>query len=272
MNNYDLRKISKMIRDCNGLIVAAGAGISFDSGLPDFRSDHSYRRGYSVLRKLGLNLPQIVSPWAFKKIPTMAWGFFGHCLKLCRDSKPHDGFRILQTIGERTEHGYFVYTSNVDGQFQKAGFDQSQITEIHGTIHKLQCLRPCRSATWSSDTFNPVVDIETCQLTSPLPLCPNCNGLARPNICLFNDTAWLSGRSEDQMSRFSQWLTIVSSPLIIEIGAGTAHPHVRYIGNNAKTPLIRVNPHEFDVCDLNHIGIKSTALEFLNHINHELIF
>lgn len=52
---------------------------------------------------------------------------------------PHAGFGMLKGWGERMLHGYGVFTSNVDGQFRRAGFDPKTIAECHGSIHHLQC-------------------------------------------------------------------------------------------------------------------------------------
>ena len=53
-------------------------------------------------------------------------------------------------------YGCNVFTSNVDGQFQKAGFDPADIHECHGSIHHLQCLGPCSQAIWGADAEVPL--------------------------------------------------------------------------------------------------------------------
>ena len=60
---------------------------------------------------------------------------------LYRKTVPHDGFKILQKWCQTREKGHFVYTSNVDNQFQKAGFDEQRIVECHGTLFYMQGLR-----------------------------------------------------------------------------------------------------------------------------------
>lgn len=55
-----------------------------------------------------------------------------------RYTKPHEGFSILLEIAKKKKD-YFVVTSNVDGQFQKAGFNPDKLYEIHGSIHHVQC-------------------------------------------------------------------------------------------------------------------------------------
>jgi hypothetical protein len=82
----------------------------------------------------------------------------GHRLKLYRNTNPHVGFELLKRWGESMRRGYFVFTSNVDGQFQKAGFDDRKILECHGSIHQLQCQEPCSIETWPANGFEPDVD------------------------------------------------------------------------------------------------------------------
>jgi hypothetical protein len=79
---------------------------------------------------------------------------------------------------KRLPHGAFVFTSNVDGQFQKAGFAEDRVSECHGSIHHLQCLDGCHDGIWPADDFDPELDEEQCLLTlgiSALPALPgNC--------------------------------------------------------------------------------------------------
>jgi NAD-dependent SIR2 family protein deacetylase len=83
-----------------------------------------------------------------------AWGFYGHRVALYRKTVPHAGFELLRRWGDAMPNGYFVFTSNVDGHFQKAGFNPLRIDECHGSIHYLQCLEPCSTSVWDAGTFN----------------------------------------------------------------------------------------------------------------------
>jgi NAD-dependent SIR2 family protein deacetylase len=55
---------------------------------------------------------------------------------------------LLRQWGEAKTHGYFVYTSNVDGHFQFAGYPSDRIVECHGNIHRHQCCEPCHDQVW----------------------------------------------------------------------------------------------------------------------------
>src|SRR5262249_60368056 len=98
----------------------------------------------------GRRFAEMSNPRWFRSDPALAWGFFGHRMNLYRSAVPHQGFEILRRWGERLPHGYFVFTSNVDGQFQKAGFSADRILECHGSIHFLQCTERCGRGTWPS--------------------------------------------------------------------------------------------------------------------------
>jgi NAD-dependent SIR2 family protein deacetylase len=90
----------------------------------------------------------MANPARFAEHPEHAWGFYGHRLKLYRETVPHEGFSILRRWADRMPRGAFVFTSNVDGQFQIAGFPESRVDERHGSIHAPQCLQGCTTDTW----------------------------------------------------------------------------------------------------------------------------
>ncbi|HNC51051.1 MAG TPA: Sir2 family NAD-dependent protein deacetylase [Accumulibacter sp.] len=238
------RRCAELIQQADGLLVTAGAGIGVDSGLPDFRGPQGFWGAYPALGRARIAFEQIANPAAFARNSRLAWGFYGHRLNLYRHTVPHEGFQILRRIGEGLPHGAFVFTSNVDGQFQKAGFAETRISECHGSIHHLQCFGACHDAIWPADDFHPEIDEERCLLSSELPLCPHCRGMARPNILMFGDWQWLSERSDAQEAQRQAWLRHVERLLVIEVGAGTNIPTVRLTGERLRGQLIRINPRE----------------------------
>ena len=145
--------------------------------------------------------------------------------------------------------GAFVFTSNVDGQFAKAGFAPEQIVECHGSILHAQCRVPCTRRIWPD--VSPVeVDEDTMRAVAPFPLCPHCGEIARPNILMFGDGGWISERSDAQENRFETWLRRSRGErlVVVEMGAGSAIPTVRrkgeWIMQHTGATLIRINPRE----------------------------
>jgi NAD-dependent SIR2 family protein deacetylase len=244
-----------------------------DSGLPDFRGNEGFWNAYPPFAKLGYSFIDMANPHWFSRDPNLAWGFYGHRLHLYRETVPHKGFELLLEWGKEKPGGYFVFTSNVDGQFQKAGFDESRVNECHGSIHHLQCSRPCCDAVWIAEDTALTVDEETMKAKEPLPQCPHCGAVARPNILMFGDWNWISTRTENQQYRMGQWLTKNqgASIAVVECGAGTGVPTVRMtsesIVSRFNASLIRINVREPQTPH-GQIGLPLGALETLTRIAH----
>lgn len=247
-----------------------------DSGLPDFRGNEGFWKAYPPMKKLGVSFSEMANPQWFASDPPFAWGFYGHRLALYRATKPHDGFRVLRAWAAKKKHGSFVFTSNVDGAFQRAGFDAERVVECHGAIDFLQCTS-CRSGIYPADDYEPAIDAETFRAAEPLPRCPKCNALARPNILMFGDFGWDGRRTDEQESRLEAWLGTLSakraSLAIVECGAGTAIPTVRMLGDRLArregTTLVRINVREPEV-PRGSIGIAEGALAALTAIASHL--
>lgn len=263
-------RAARLIAAADGLLITAGAGMGIDSGLPDFRGAQGFWKEYPALGRAGVRFEQIARPASLRSTPELAWGFYGHRLNLYRETTPHPGFGILLDIVVLLPDGGFVFTSNVDGQFQKAGFAENRVVECHGSIHHLQCLDQCNDAIWSSASFMPEVNDETGLLESLPPTCPACSGLARPNILMFGDDGWASSRSDVQQARLDYWLGKVERPVVIELGAGTYIPTARLFGENLSCPIIRINPSEPQVGEGRNVSLPVGALEGLNGISDAL--
>lgn len=264
---------AELILEADGLVVAAGAGMGVDSGLPDFRGNEGFWKAYPALAQANLIFSRVASPATFERDPRLAWGFYGHRLNLYRETVPHQGFHILSKWAHCMPHGAAVFTSNVDGQFQKAGMT-GPIHECHGSIHHLQCSKPCCDNIWDAEGFKPQVDKVACRLLSDLPICPSCGALARPNVLMFSDHHWLPQRNLKQEADLSRWLSAVERPVVIEIGAGTAIPSVRFFSHSVLQEhggrLIRINPREFAVPTKLDVGVSVGALEALTAIDEQI--
>jgi len=265
----DFRTAAAILNKTEALFITAGAGMGVDSGLPDFRGTEGFWKAYPPIAKLGISFPEMANPEWFNRDPAFAWAFYGHRLNLYRETQPHEGFRLLLDFAQQLPGGYFVFTSNVDGQFQKAGFDEHRIKECHGSIHHLQCVQHCSDIIWDASRIEVQVDEAEFKARKPLPHCPNCGGLARPNILMFNDLNWIQERSHEQGLRQSHWVDQVFKNghrlTIIEMGAGTAVPTVRFqserVANLTDAVLIRINPREPQVPEPAHISLRVGSLD-----------
>jgi len=257
------------IRNARVIIVTAGAGMGVDSGLPDFRGDHGFWNAYPLYRRLGLSFVQAANPEHFERDPPFGWGFYGHRTNLYRATLPHEGFQLIRKWISEFNLESFVVTSNVDGQFQKAGFGEEAIYEVHGSIHHLQCLSPCSDSIWDNREEVPV-NLETMK-AEHIPKCIRCGGVARPNILMFGDYSWLSDRTREQERAFDEFLVDhrAERMVVLEMGAGTSIPTIRYMGErmaaSGRATLIRINPREAQVPP-GQIAISAGAVEGLRLI------
>ena len=274
LTHASIEHAADLIAQSAALVIACGAGMGVDSGLPDFRGTGGFWKAYPALGREGVEFSRIASPEAFRTRPTRAWGFYGHRLNLYRQTTPHAGFALLRGWSERLLHGGCVFTSNVDGQFQRAGAYLDCIEECHGSIHHLQCLDGCSPDIWPADEFSPMVDEVNCLLLNEPPRCPHCGAMARPNVLMFDDFAWQEHRQAGQSHALERWLSSVSRPVVVELGAGTAIPSVRHFTHRVIHEqggrLVRINPREFAVPTALDVGISMGALDALRTIDTAL--
>jgi len=250
----DIQSVAEALSHAKALLIGAGAGMGVDSGLPDFRGNEGFWDTYPPLAKLGIQFEEMADPRWFRESPQLAWGFYGHRLNLYRKTDPHCGFSLLRKWINETNLSAFVFTSNVDGHFQRSGFPDTTVNECHGSLMHLQCVDQCGHAIWTAPTDLRVeIDEKTLHAKDPLPTCPGCEGLARPNILMFSDWEWDPERTNDQGRRLNEWLegNENSQLCIIELGAGPSIPTVRITCEQAWKStggtFLRVNPRDAQV-------------------------
>ncbi len=274
-----IEQAKQFIEEADAVLITAGAGMGVDSGLPDFRGKNGFWKAYPVIEQLGLDFEDIANPGWFANEPNLAWAFYGHRLHLYRATNPHAGFRMLLALAKEKDNNYFVYTSNVDGQFQKAGFDQDKIVEVHGSIHHVQCSGACKGIL-KANNISVEIDMDIFQALTT-PLCKKCGDVLRPNILMFCDCSWNNLRSNKQEVKYEKWLKALIKQgkklLIIEMGAGKDISTVRMqseaISQKLKAKVIRINPRDSTISDKLGIGLDCGALvgleKIFNNINSE---
>ena len=163
----------------------------------------------------------------------------------------------------RIQREGFAFTSNVDGQLQKAGFPEDTVAECHGSIHHLQCTKGWKcDGVIAPNVSQIVVNPDTFKADlATVPSCPSggtasCAApYARPNILMFGDGEWCGERTDGQMRRFQAWVRSVKDrglrAVVVEAGAGSTVPTVRMtserLARGLDAPLIRINLRESEI-------------------------
>lgn len=157
----ELKQVAEWIRESNYTVVLTGAGMSTESGVPDFRSVGGWWRNINPQTVANIN--------AFHDNYELFKDFYTMRLEKLRECKPHAGHEVLAKW-EKNGYCHLVATQNVDGFHQAAG--NTKVTELHGNIHKVRC-ESCASS------YDESVFIAGEQCT--------CGGKLRPGVVLFGE-------------------------------------------------------------------------------------
>jgi len=230
----NFEQIQNWLSNSKAIVILTGAGMGVDSGLADYRSTDG--QWGNVETETDKSVFDIVNPKSFLDNPKFGWKMYSSRLIEYTKTEPHNGFKILLKWIQRFNLDYFVLTSNVDNQFQKAGFKENKIRELHGSIFYLQCSIPCSKNIWKHD-----IHLETIQQDIELekfPICPNCGEISRPNVYMFRDNTYLPQRSKGQEREFQNFSDLnKNNPMIVfEIGSG---PHVQSV--RKKTRMLGID-------------------------------
>ncbi len=163
-SNTLLHEAARLISAATNVYAFTGAGVSVESGIPDFRSASGLWSRFDPVEYGTLG--------AFRKHPEKVWKMLGELAEIA-DAKPNPGHVAMARMEER---GWLkgIITQNIDGLHQKAG--SCNVVEFHGTIFRLVCL--------------------SCGMRFPLeefrhdlpPVCPSCMEIMKPDVVFFDES------------------------------------------------------------------------------------
>jgi NAD-dependent deacetylase len=166
---YDERvsveRLAELIRAQQPCVVLTGAGISTESGIPDFRSPTGIWRQYDPMEYATID--------AFLADPGKVWDFYGKRLTAVAAVEPNDGHRALAGLEQRG-WVHAIVTQNVDGLHARAG--SRNVVEVHGSLRTCSCLG-CGTD----------VPFEQALTGLPLPACPACGSVLKPGVVMFGE-------------------------------------------------------------------------------------
>ena len=214
-------KLAALFRENRPCVVLTGAGISTESGIPDFRSASGIWAQYDPMEYATID--------AFHRDPAKVWDFYGKRLAVLGEAEPNAGHRALV---ELEEQGWVraVITQNIDRLHERAG--SRSLVEVHGSIGTSSCL-DCGTVV----PFDEVVEL------LPVPHCPTCGHVLKPDVVMFGELlpAAQIARAE-QLARDAALLLVVGSSLEVYPVAGLpletlANGGSLAIVNRGSTPL-----------------------------------
>lgn len=236
-----IQQCADLIADAERVLFLTSAGMSADSGIPTFRDKEGYWKNFPPFKDKGLEAQELASPWAFENVLPHAWAFYEWRRRNAHENRPHTGYDIINRwINTRFEDA-FVHTTNTDGYHIISGTPRDLVKEVHGSMWRLQCLRPCSRDFWDEPAV-PLCDLDYDTMeASNYPKCQQCGGIARPHILMFGDWDYVGhSRQDDNFSRFTQGPV----DLVILVGSSGGVPTNDYIAlqyKEARVPVININ-------------------------------
>ena len=225
-----LAELKDLIQKANYIVFFGGAGVSTESGLPDFRSvDGLYHQKYAFPPE------EILSHDFFMTRPKEFYQFYKEKL-LIPGILPNPAHYALQKLEEQGKLKAII-TQNIDGLHQMAG--SKTVYELHGSIHRYYCVK-----------HHHRIPEEEIDFSTPIPLCPHCRSMIRPDVVLYQE-----GLDEGILSESiahiqnADLLIIGGTSLTVYPAAGL----IRYFPHHGNHKLVLINKEEGRLdteCDL----------------------
>ena len=212
-----------LIKNSNNIVFFGGAGVSTESGIPDFRSkDGLYNQKYKYPPE------EILSHSFFMNNTEEFYEFYRDKLN-CLQYKPNITHKVLAEL-EKQGKVKAVITQNIDGLHQEAG--SKIVYELHGSVHRNYCME-CHKF------FGPEKIFET---KAPIPLCDECGGIIKPDVVLYEEGLDQKIMQDSVTSIMEADMLIVGgTSLMVYPAAGL----IRYYNGN-KMVLINKDKTDYD--------------------------
>lgn len=160
--------LKKIIANSNNIVFFGGAGVSTESGIPDFRSEKGI---YKTIKKYGESPEKILSHSYFLSNPKKFYKYYKENM-IYNHANPNDAHRAIANL-EKENKIKAIITQNIDGLHQSAGSEN--VLELHGNIYNNFCV-DCKNS----------YDLEYILNSKDVPIC-SCGGIIKPNVVLYEE-------------------------------------------------------------------------------------
>jgi NAD-dependent deacetylase len=164
----EIRKLADLIRQRQPCVVLTGAGVSTESGIPDFRSQTGLWAEADPL--------EVASLQAFRADPERVWSFYAPRLRMLTHAEPNAAHLALAEL-ERRGLVRGVITQNIDLLHERAG--SGDVIEVHGSIRTATC-PSCRAV-------HPLEEVAAWVEARGVPHCRKCGAVLKPDVVLFGE-------------------------------------------------------------------------------------
>lgn len=262
-----LNDIKKLIEQADCILIGAGAGLSTSAGI-DYAGDEFKKEFAPFIKKYGFTDLYTASFYEFET-EEEKWAYFAKHIKFAdtgRKATP-----LYKNIYELVKNkSYFVITTNVDDQFEKAGFEKNKIFATQGSYSKLQCSEACHNKLYDdTELVNRMIEETDCNLKIPtnlVPICPVCK--ERMEVNLRKDAYFVQDENWYKQSKAYEDFVNNSKDkkvILLELGVGFNTPIIirfpfeQMTMQNKNWNLVRINKD--NVMTWNDIEEKSILIQ-----------
>ncbi|CAN5256256.1 NAD-dependent protein deacetylase [soil metagenome] len=246
-----LRPVADLVRPCGNVVVFTGAGISTESGIPDYRGPNG--------------------AWLTNRIPTIDdvrddqqsrerhWQERRQRFPEMRRKQPNAGHRAIAAL-ERDGRVSAIVTQNIDGLHQKAGSDPDRVLELHGSSHRIRC-QSCGREYSAEDIHERLEQGETD------PRCPHCGGILRASTVLFGESLpEATLRRAVEASAEADLMLIVGSSLVVKPAS-----QLPVVARKRGARLVIVNREPTPLDELAHAVVRGEAGPVLDELVRQVL-
>jgi NAD-dependent deacetylase len=219
---HDAAILAELIRSNQPCVVLSGAGVSTESGIPDFRSAGGIWQRFDPY--------EVASIDAFRRDPARVWEFYALRLDVLADAEPNAAHRALARL-EQAGLVRAVITQNVDRLHAAAG--SREVIEVHGQIARARCL-----------ACGAVVEGDELRGLLPLPRCPACGEVPKPDVVMFGELLPVAAFDRAvELAREAGLLLVVGSSLEVWPVAGLPE---ETLGHGGRLAIVNRDPTPYD--------------------------
>jgi NAD-dependent deacetylase len=197
-----VERLAELIRERQPCIVLTGAGVSTESGIPDFRSPTGIWARYDPMEYASIE--------AFQRDPAKVWDCYARRLDMLVTAEPNAAHRALVALESR---GWVsaVVTQNIDLLHERAG--SQTVVEVHGSIRTSSCLQ-CHTRVLLADVIRMLED-------ATAPGCPTCGSILKPDVVMFGELLPRAPTERaNELARSAELMLVVGSSLEVWPVAG----------------------------------------------------
>lgn len=234
-----------LLKDANKVAVMTGAGVSAESGVPTFRDANGLWEGHRV--------EEVATPEAFQRDPNLVWKFYNLRREKLWTVQPNPGHVALAEMEQRwTSERFTLSTQNIDGLHRAAG--SVNVLELHGNLARVRC------------TVCSYLEERVGENLEPLPTCPECQSLIRPDVVWFNEMlpqdVW---QKAAEASGECDCFLVVGTSAVVYPAAGLVD-----LAQQFGAKVIEINPKATPVTSRVDVSIQGKSGEVLPQIVQQL--